>query len=121
MASDIQRGTRKMDAGDWIRLKRLKGGQNYLTDMIGTTTDITNPPPSIVPKDGRRVFTEFGTSKIRRPASSYTDYVASRSADYIMESYTANGGKQLIGTRLCDCNITFDPVKHNGVCAKCGR
>lgn len=118
MASDIQRGTRKMDASDWIRLKRIKGGQNFLTDMDG---DVTNPPPSVIPKTGRRVFTEFGTSKIRRPASSYTDYAASRSADYIMESYTENGGKQLIGTRLCDCNITFDPVRHSGKCTKCGR
>ena len=121
MASDIQRGTRKMDASDWIRLKRIKGGQNYLTDMIGATTDITNPSPLLVPTTGRRLFTEFGTSKIRRPASSYTDYAASRSADYIMESYTVGGGKELRGTRLCDCNLTFDPVKHNGVCSKCGR
>jgi hypothetical protein len=118
MASDIQRGTRKMDASDWIRLKRLKGGQNYLTDMEG---DVTNPAPVLVPNTGRRVFTEFGTSKIRRPASSYTDYAASISSDYIMESYTVGGGKILRGTRLCDCNLTFDPVKHNGVCSKCGR
>ena len=118
MASDIQRGTRKMDAGDWIRLKRIKGGKNYLADMNG---DVTNPNPSIVPQTGRRVFTEFGTSKIRRPASSYTDYAASRSSDYIVESYTIGGGKVLVGTRLCDCNITFNPVKHNGLCAKCGR
>ena len=118
MASNIQRGTRRMDAGDWIRLKRIKGGQNFLTDMPG---DVTNPPPSIIPKNERRVFADFGTSKIRRPASSYTDYAASRSSDYVVETYTVGGGKVLVGTRLCNCNITFDPVKHNGLCSKCGR
>jgi len=117
MASDIQRGTRKMDASDWIRLKRLQGGTNYMADMNG---DVTNPPPSVIPKTGRRVFTEFGTSKIRRPASSYTDYAASRSADYVLESYNRGSGKTLVGNRLCNCT-TFDPVNHTNKCTKCGR
>jgi hypothetical protein len=117
MASDIQRGTRKMDAGDWIRLKRLQGGKNFLTDMSG---DVTNPNPLIVAKSGRPVFTEFGASKIRRPASSYTDYAASRSADYILESYNRGSGKTLLGNRLCNCS-TFDPVNHTNKCMKCGR
>jgi hypothetical protein len=118
MASNIQRGTRGLSAGDWIRLKRVKGSQTYLTDM---PSDIANPPPSVIPKTGRRVFTEFGISKTRRSASNYTDYVASQKSDYIVETYNAGSGKTLSGVRLCDCNITVNPVKHTTTCTKCGK
>jgi len=118
MASNIQRGPRRMDAGDWIRIKRLQGGRTYLTKQV-SDADMINPPPRLETGTNRNVYTEFGTSKIRRPASNYTDYVASQTVDYILES----GGpgpvnKRLVAHKLCTC-VTTDPVKHNGLCVKC--
>jgi hypothetical protein len=121
MASNIQRGPRRMDAGDWIRLKRLGGAKYYQTDK---PNDIINPPPRLETRDGaRHVYTEFGTSKIRRPASNYTDFKASQTADYILESVGLRGEKVLSGKQLyCDrkgCETTYDIVKHNGLCITC--
>jgi len=120
MASNIQRGTRKIDAGDWIRLKRLGGAKNYLTDQ---PQDITNPPPTCDDVCGAIQYNgmsraEFGTSKFRRPASYYTDYKASQSADYVLEYPREFGGKILSAVKLCNCSTT-DPNKHNPLCASC--
>jgi len=107
-----------MDAGDWIRIKRLQGARNYLTKQANDA-DVINPPPRLEANTNRHVYTEFGISKIRRPASNYTDYLASQTVDYILES----GGpgpvnKKLVAHKLCTCT-TRDPVKHNGVCVTC--
>jgi hypothetical protein len=118
MASNIQRGTRKIDAGDWIRLKRLGGAKNYLTDQ---PQDITNPSPvpcCVTTDNNRMERAEFGTSKFRRPASYYTDYKASQSADYVLEYPREFGGKILSAVKLCNCSTT-DPNKHNPLCASC--
>jgi len=123
MASNIQRGPRRMDASDWTRLKKLNGAKGNMYVVSGPhphpLTGVTNPNPHIEPKNGRRVYTEFGTSNIRRPASNYIDYVASQTADYILES----GGpgpvkKTLVSHKLCTCRTT-NPVKHTGVCVTC--
>jgi hypothetical protein len=128
MASNIQRGPRRMDASDWIRIKRLNGAVGnmmYVYTPISpapprTFNDIINPNPRSEPESGRRVYTEFGTSKIRRPASNYTDYKASQTSDYVLE--TPNGrcgvGKNLTIHKLCTC-ATRSAIKHNGVCLKC--
>lgn len=117
MASNIQRGTRGLSAGDWVRLQRLRGAKQFKADK---PSDITNPPARSEPESGRRVYTEFGTSKIRRPASNYTDYKASQTSDYVLE--TPNGtcgvGKNLTINKLCTC-ATRSAIKHNGVCLKC--
>ena len=116
MASNIQRGTRKIDAGDWVRLKRLGGAKNYLTDQPG---DVTNPSPvpcCVTTDNNRMERAEFGTSKFRRPASFYTDYKASQVADYVVErNRDVGGGKILTSIRLCNC-ATADPNKHNPLC-----
>jgi hypothetical protein len=119
MASNIQRGPRRIDAGDWVRLKRLGGARNYL---IQQPQDITNPSPRLETENGRRVFTEFGTSKIRRPASNYIDYVAAQTVDYVLESQAGTCGpsKQLTIHKVCNCD-TRDAVKHTGICIKCIR
>ena len=104
-----------MDAGDWIRLKRLQG-MNFFEPKKANK----NPSVNIEPHTGRKVYTEFGTSKIRMPASFWIDNVASYNTTYILESGGA-GTKSLVGTRLCDCLLTSDPVKHNPRCTKCGR
>jgi hypothetical protein len=121
MASNIQRGPRRMDAGDWIRLKRLGGAKNYQTDK---PHDITNPDPRLETRDGaRHVYTEFGTSKTRRPASNWIDFKASQTADYVLESVGLRGEKVLSGKQLycdrTDCETTYDIVKHQGLCVTC--
>jgi hypothetical protein len=118
MASNVSAGTRGLSAGDWVRLKRLHGARNYQTDKI---VDTTNPPPRLLEttQGARRVYTEFGTSKIRRPASSWVDYVASQKADYVLEKQnTCPNGRTLTAHKVCDCSTT-DPIKHNPICIKC--
>ena len=134
MASNIQRGTRGLSAGDWIRLQRLRGSQNFQTDK---PDDITNPPPHSEPESGRSVYTEFGTSKIRRPASNWTEYKAAQTADYVLESTVAcstnNGGRgagagasasgegvarSLTIHKICTCD-TGSAISHNGLCVAC--
>lgn len=107
MASNIQRGTRRMDASDWVRIKKLRGATNYVTDKPG---DIINPlPPSCCATTtyNRMRWPEFGTSKIRRPASNWTDYRASQNADYVLESRELYKGKTLSAIRVCNCAVTI--------------
>ena len=113
MASNIQRGPRRMDAGDWVRLKRLGGSKV----RPGTTNvDVTNPPPRLEAKSGREVYTEFGTSKTRRPASNYIDFMAAQSVDYVLETGGA-GNKVLLTNKICTCD-TSNPKKQ-GLCVSC--
>jgi hypothetical protein len=102
MASNIQRGTRRMDASDWVRIKKLRGATNYLTDQPG---DVTNPSTTCcqTTEYNRMRRAEFGTSKIRRPASNWTDYKASQVADYVLETQSECKGKSLIAVKVCDC------------------
>lgn len=117
MASNIQRGTRGLSAGDWVRLQRLRGARNFQADK---PNDIINPPPRLEPETGRRVYTEFGTSKIRRPASGHTDYIASQTVDYVLElpSGSCGVGKELIINKLCTC-VPRSAISHNGICRTC--
>ncbi len=117
MASNVQSGTRGLSASDWIRLKRLRGSRDFDTDK----SELTNPPPTLLQttQGARRVFTEFGTSKIRRPASSWTDYRASQTADYVLESQNSETkSRALTANKVCTC-ATSDVIKHNGLCVKC--
>jgi hypothetical protein len=113
MASNIQRGTRGLSAGDWVRLKRLNGARTFTTDVT------TNPEPHIEVNSARRVYTEFGTSKIRRPASNWTEFVASQTADYVLEtpSGSCGVGKALTVHKVCTCKTT-SAIKHT-VCMIC--
>jgi hypothetical protein len=118
MASNIQRGPRRMDAGDWVRLKRI-GGMNYFDSEKSVSNPVSSGSVRFEPHNGRRVYTEFGTSKIRMPASVFTDLRASRAAEYVIESNVPeNNFKTLAGTRLCSCSLTSDPKKQ-GNCPKC--
>jgi hypothetical protein len=125
--SNAQQGTRGLSSADWIRLKRIRGA-NQLLATIATKTDIGGNAlhPAISNQVG--YSPEFhsakvvGTSRIRRTASTWTDFKAFNSADYITQSqYTNNGintdGKLLTGTKVCSC-ITFTPNKQ-GLCITC--
>ena len=117
MASNIQRGPRRMDAGDWIRMKRLTGAKMYDAEK---TKDTTNPMPRLEPESGRRVFTEFGISKTRRTASDWTNYVASQTSDYVLENTNPANlvEKELIVHKVCSCQ-TKNAISHNWKCLKC--
>jgi hypothetical protein len=107
MASNVQRGTRRMDASDWVRIKKLRGATNYVTDQPG---DVNNPPPlrcCAIADYNRMRRAEFGTSKIRRPASNWTDYRASQTADFVLESREPFKGKTLTAVRVCNCAGTI--------------
>ena len=113
MASNVSAGTRGLSAGDWIRLKRLQGTTRH------NGKDIINSTMRLEAKSGRHVYTEFGTSKIRRPASLWTDYRAAQTADYVLESQNSNTkGRSLTAHKVCRCGTT-DVIKHNGLCVKC--
>lgn len=105
MASNVQAGTRGLSASDWIRIQRLKGSRNYQSDKNG---DITNSNSNLVVSNGRRVHTEFGTSKIRRPASSWTDYKASQTSDYVLERQDANTKSRSLDINyVCRCFLGY--------------
>ena len=117
MASNFQRGTVKLDAGDWTRLKRLRGSSNFATD-IANNTDITNPatlPNAVI--DSSRI-TEFGTSRIRRSASTFTDFKGWSTSDYPIRIKLDTGPSIIAITRLCNCAlVTF--YNKQGLCSAC--
>lgn len=127
MASDIQRGTRGLSAGDWVRLKRLNQAVGRMIFVAGPSSppiqilnkDITNPDPRSEPQSGRRVYTEFGTSRIRRPASNWTDYKAANTADYVTERPVGTCGslRSLTINKLCTCATSS--AKKVGICPTC--
>jgi hypothetical protein len=103
--SNGSQGTRGLSAGDWIRLQRLRGARTYNTVNLATNKDIINPVamPQTVYSKAMLISRDVGTSKIRRPASSWTDYRASQTADFVLQSQAATSGtsQTLTVTKLC--------------------
>jgi len=134
MASNVQAGTRGLSASDWVRLKKLSAAQFYWIPQVPSpdpglfvlneNRDVINPNPIIEPENGRRVHTEFGTSKIRRPASFWTDYRAAVTSDYVTERQDSNTkSRSLTATKVCAggdiiCK-TESAIKHAGICITC--
>ena len=134
--SNAQQGTRGLSAGDWIRLKRLRGARqngysNSSTDGLLTPSspvynkDISpTTPGQFVPglNSAINVFRTVGTTKYRRPASNWTDYVASQTADFVTSSQEAITGTSVKNTvtKLCSCTATTLTTK-TGICTKCNQ
>lgn len=121
--SNAQRGTRGLSAGDWVRLKRLRGARTYSSVNLATNKDIapTTVPQFDVSLNGAiNVFRTVGTSKTRRTASNWIDYKASQVADYVLTSQTETTGTSVTNTlvKLCDCTTTTPSTKV-GICTKC--
>jgi hypothetical protein len=132
--SNAQQGTRGLSAGDWVRLQRLRGaranGQSYTSGnvsvegVLSTSKDIA--PPQMIQQPVHntnaaiKVYPVVGTSKIRRPASNWTDYVASQTADYVLSSQRNLHGTSVKNniTKLCSCTTTTATTKP-GICTKC--
>ena len=108
-----------LSAGDWIRLKRLNSskGYGYTTGNAsgsGSTAtqalyplnkDIAPPEPGQLPY-GKALLIPYegaGTSKILRPASSWTDYIASQTGDFVTSA-------QAIGANGRPINSTIQSV-----------
>ena len=98
-----------LSAADWIRLKRLKGGSQYTEqpdkDVINVSLKASPPFPFPVRRD-------VGSSKTRRETSKWIDFVASQSADYILNK-EAKGCASNILTRtrkLVACNCSAEQL-----------
>lgn len=117
---NMQTGTRGLSAGDWTRLQRLRGAKTYATVNLATNKDISpTPPAQTVYTRSSLIKANIGTDRIRRPASMWTDYVASQRADFVTRSNTGLNGNALTVTTLCNCTTTTLAVKRTG-CSKCG-
>jgi hypothetical protein len=127
--SNAQQGTRGLSSADWTRLKRLKGAAN-LTTIIGLNTDIGGNPSKPAVANQLQYSPEFhsprqgGTSRIRRTASSWTDFKAFNSADYVTQVQSSNGGvntngKVLTVDKLCTCETPPYQVNKQGLCITC--
>lgn len=110
--SNAQAGTRGLSAGDWIRLQRLRGARNFESDKV---SDIVNPVvmPQTIYNKAMLIPRDVGTSRIRRPASFYTDFRASQTADFVTQAQVINSAdrslisaKSLTKTKLCDCSTS---------------
>ena len=134
--SNAQQGTRGLSAGDWIRLQRLRGARSNGYSN-SSTSGVLTPTSSIYNKDisptqasqieihnnsAINVFPVVGTSKIRRPASNWTDYIASQTADFVLSSEANANGTSIKNTvtKLCSCTSTTLSTKI-GICTKCNQ
>ena len=105
-------------ASDWIRFQKLKSAIAYNT-TISANTDIQNvvTPAGCNPCLSNRQATRTdidrvaGSSRTRREASKWIDFVASRQTDFITVSEMPNNsagqgfGRQLNRTQICANNV----------------
>lgn len=117
--SNAQLGTRGLSAADWIRLKRLRG-QVVDSSVVNAEKATADQLPYGLPIHS---FKTVGTSKIRRPASNWIDYVASQTADFVLSSQAATTGTSITNTvtKLCNCSSPSYSVKKLGICTKCNQ
>lgn len=126
---NAQQGTRGLSAGDWVRLQRLRGARTYRSVNLATNKDIA--PVTALQfsphlSGAINVTDVVGTSKIRRTASNWTDFLASQTADYVLSGQRlGTNGIPITGvvnsvTRLCSCTTTVLLTKV-GICSSCGN
>lgn len=117
---NAQQGTRGLSAGDWTRIQRLRQSRTYATTLATNKDIIPTPFPQHSQEHLTSSLKVVGTSKIRRPASSWTDYTASQTGDFVISSLSSTTGTSVknIVTRLCDCAPTTLLTKV-GKCSKC--
>jgi hypothetical protein len=127
--SNASRGVNGVSAGDWVRLKRLQGSRSngYSSNgLLNPTSPIFNkdvaPTTSLQVPYGLpiHVFPVAGSSKIRRPASNWTDHIAFKNADVVFSKQASpdNATTVLTRYRLCDCTKT-NLADKDSVCRRC--
>ena len=129
---NASQGTRGLSAGDWIRIQRIKaakgygittgnnsGASNTATSAIYPLNKDIAPPEAVQQPYGPALLNPYqaaGTHKTLRPASSWTDYLASQTGDYISVSQNTNNGIPTSGvvqtqTKICSAVSAVLPVK----------
>jgi carbonic anhydrase len=88
------------------------GFKGFVMDMTGSITQVVG---SKITYPGE---IRFGSSRIRNPASEYTDALASSSADFITQSELSGRVPKLTLTRVCSCTSTTLNTKLAN-CAAC--
>lgn len=117
--SNSQAGTRGLSAGDWTRLQRVRGAKTYVTVNLTTNKDIAPTPVAQTRYTlSALIKPVIGTGTTRRPASMWTDYLASQRADFVLQRANIAGGFILTDTNLCDCSTSTLSTKRTG-CTKC--
>jgi len=122
--SNLNRGPRNMSAGDWIRIQRLKASKGYALTTMGIAPsggDATAaiyprnkdvaPPEAVAQPYGAALLIPYqaaGTHRALRPASEWTNFIGSQTADYITTG-NAVGANNLstpavVQTRNTICN-----------------
>ena len=117
---NAQQGTRGLSAGDWTRIQRLRQSRTYATTLASKEDIAPTPFPQRSQEHLTSSLKVVGTSKIRRPASSWTDYAASQTVDFVLSSQrdiTGTSVKNTV-TKLCNCTTTTLSTK-TGNCTKC--
>jgi len=127
--SNAGQQTRGLSAGDWTRLQRLRGaktsGYGATGDLV-TSADLAPNEAAEIPR-GKALLIPYeaaGFSRIVRPASKWTDYVASQKADYVTQARrvapdgTVLNGSTLSVTQLCSCTTSTLNTK-TGLCRSC--
>ena len=112
-------------AADWIRVKRLRTSTGYANN-IAAKKDIINKVTAANPFNPETHQSRVvGSSKTRREASKWTDFVASqhettvqKSVNYQYSAPAVFAGTQLKVTKLCTCVTTTLAPKSTG-CIKC--
>ena len=121
--SNAQQGTRGLSASDWTRLKRLRGARKYVEVNLNTNKDIvpTQFGQQVYTSGAINVFATTGTSKIRRTASNWIDYIASQTADIVTSSQEEITNPSITHSvsKLCTCDPVSYSVKKLGICTKC--
>lgn len=112
-----------LSAGDWSRLKRLSGakssGNNSGGDLV-TNKDI-NPNETAQTPYSKAMLIPYeaaGVSRTLRPASKWTDFVASGRADFVTRSTVNNNSRVLRVTNICTCT-TSTLASRVGLCRTC--
>lgn len=125
--SNLSRGTRNMSASDWTRLKRLGGAKGYSMMVQGVTPGAGDATSAVYTRNkdigvGREALQQphgqallipyegAGTHRILRPASDWTNFVASQTTDYITTGLAVGSNgittTSVVQTRNTVCNPT---------------
>ena len=108
-----------MSAADWTRIQRRKAGATYASQVSGTGAardkDISPTTPAQIPAGTALLIPRFaGKPKTLRPASEWTNYVASQVTDYKLYSSGSGGANE---TSLNQNAITTNLVRLCKACA----
>jgi hypothetical protein len=110
-----------LSAADMTRLLRIRGGSRYQDEKVNEK-DINNvvvPSSGVLPFPIRR---DVGSSKTRREASKWIDFVASQSADYVLQRQTGACATERVRHIVnCNCGATSPSILSPKVtgCVKC--